>query len=299
MTLKAFEPEAEQLIDPGADPERVAEGFEFTEGPVWSFRQDHLTFVDLAGNVMYRWDEASGTRVLRSPSDHANGLAYDSEGSLVSCEHRTRRITRETAEGLVTLVDRYRGKRLNAPNDLVIGSDGTIIFTDPHYGLTEGYGGPGEQELPFRGVYRLAPGSSEPELVADDFEGPNGLALTPDQGRLIVVDSERNHLRAFVVGEGWLFSGGGVLAELPDEGEGVPDGLKFDEAGNLFTTGPGGVWLCNPEGTILGHLPMPEVTANLAWGGDDCRTLYLTASTGLYRLRCKTTGYAFHRKWGA
>jgi gluconolactonase len=298
MTLKSFEPEAEQLIDPGVEPERVAEGFEFTEGPVWSFRHGHLTFVDLAGNIMYRWDEASGTQVLRKPSDHANGLAYDRAGALVSCEHRTRRITKEAPGGLVTLVDRYQGKRLNAPNDLVIAGDGTIIFTDPHYGLSEGYGGPAEQELPFRGVYRLAPGASEPELITDDFEGPNGLALTPGEERLIVVDSERNHLRAFRIGEGWRFSGGDVLVELPEQGD-VPDGLKLDKDGNIFTTGPGGLWLCNPEGNVIGHLPMPEVTANLAWGGPDARTLYLTASTGLYRLRCRTTGYAFHQKWGA
>lgn len=299
MTLMAFEPEAEHLIDSGAEPERVADGFDFTEGPVWSFRNQHLTFVDLAGNVMYRWDEASGTQVLRKPSDHANGLAYDRDGALVSCEHRTRRITKETTGGLVTVVDRYRGKRLNAPNDLVIAEDGTILFTDPHYGLTEGYGGPGEQELPFRGVYRLPRGASEPELIADDFEGPNGLALTPAEDRLIVVDSERNHLRAFRVEEGWRFFGGDVLVELPEEGEGVPDGLKVDEAGNIVSTGPGGLWLCNPEGRILGHLPMPEITANLAWGDDDARTLYLTASTAVYRLRCRTTGYAFHRNWGA
>jgi gluconolactonase len=298
MTLKSFEPEAELLIDPGAEPERVAEGFEFTEGPAWSFRHSHLTFVDLAGDVMYRWNEASGTQVLRKPSDHANGLAYDRAGALVSCEHRTRRITKETPGGLVTLVDRYQGKRLNAPNDLVIAGDGTIIFTDPHYGLSEGYGGPAEQELPFRGVYRLAPGASEPELITDDFEGPNGLALTPGEERLIVVDSERNHLRAFRIGEGWRFSGGDVLVELPEQGD-VPDGLKLDKNGNIFTTGPGGLWLCNPEGNVIGHLPMPEVTANLAWGGPDARTLYLTASTGLYRLRCRTTGYAFHQKWGA
>jgi gluconolactonase len=299
MSLEVFESDAKRLVESDAEPETVADGFEFTEGPVWSFRHQHLTFVDLAGDAMYRWSRASGTQVLRKPSEHANGLAYDRTGTLISCEHRTRRITKETPEGTVTVVDRYRGKRLNAPNDLVIAEDGTIIFTDPHYGLTEGYGGPGEQELPFRGVYRVPPGASEPELIADDFEGPNGLALTRAEDRLIVVDSERNHLRAFRVEEGWRFSGGDVLVELPEEGEGVPDGVKLDEAGSIFTTGPGGLWLCNPDGAILGHLPMPEVTANLAWGHDDSRTLYLTASTAVCRLRCLTTGHAPHRNWGA
>ena len=299
MTLEAFEADAKRLIDPGAEVEKIADGFEFTEGPVWSFRHHHLTFVDLAGDAMYRWDQTSGTEVLRKPSEHANGLAYDRTGALVSCEHRTRRITRDVGGVLETVVHRYRGKRLNAPNDVVIAEDGTIIFTDPHYGLKEGYGGPGEQELPFRGVYRVPPGGAEPELIADDFEGPNGLALSPSQDRLIVVDSERNHLRAFRIDPGWRFSGGDVLVDLPSEGEGVPDGMKLDEDGNIFTTGPGGLWLCNPDGAILGHLPMAEVTANLAWGSEDCRTLYLTASTAVLRLPCLTTGHAPHRRWGA
>jgi gluconolactonase len=299
MSLEVFESDAKRLIDPAAEPERIADGFEFTEGPVWSFHHQHLTFVDLAGDAMYRWDRASGTQVLRKPSDHANGLAYERSGALVSCEHRTRRITRETSEGLQTVVDQYRGKRLNAPNDLVIAEDGTIIFTDPHYGLMEGYGGPAEQELPFRGVYRVPPGASEPELIADDFEGPNGLAVTPSEDKLIVVDSERNHLREFRIEEGWRFSGGDVLVQLPEQGEGVPDGVKLDQDGNIFATGPGGLWLCGPSGAVLGHLPMPEVTANLAWGEDDCRTLYLTASTTVCRLRSLIPGHAPHRKWGS
>jgi gluconolactonase len=294
--MRVFEREAEALIGSGTEPERLAEGFEFTEGPVWDFRAGHLTFVDLAGNAMYRWTEDRGVVVHRSPSDFANGLAYDLGGNLLSCEHRTRRITRETSEGPATVVDRYRGKRLNAPNDLVVASDGSIVFTDPHYGLTEGFGGPGEQEQLVRGVYRVPPGADEPELLIDDLDGPNGLALSPDERLLIVADSERSHLRSFDIGEGWRISGGGVLVELPAEGEGVPDGLKFDERGNVFATGPGGLWLCTLGGTILGHLPMPEVTSNLAWGDDDARTLYLTASTAVYRLRCSTTGHAPHRR---
>jgi gluconolactonase len=163
----------------------------------------------------------------------------------------------------------------------------------------EGYGGPAEQELPFRGVYRVPPGASEPELIADDFEGPNGLAVTPSEDKLIVVDSERNHLREFRIEEGWRFSGGDVLVQLPEQGEGVPDGVKLDQDGNIFATGPGGLWLCGPSGAVLGHLPMPEVTANLAWGEDDCRTLYLTASTTVCRLRSLIPGHAPHRKWGS
>ena len=295
--MKVFERDVEALIDPGVEPQAVAEGFQFTEGPVWHFGRRHLTFVDLMGDAMYRWTEEAGVETLRSPSEHANGLAYDPAGALLSCEHRTRRISRESAEGLAVVVDRYRGKRLNAPNDLVVADDGSILFTDPHYGLTEGFGGPGEQEQPVRGVYRLSPGASEPELLVDDFEGPNGLALAPGGDRLIVADSERSHLRRFEVGDGWRLSGGDVLVELPQDGEGVPDGLKLDEEGNVFATGAGGVWVCSPHGAILGQVPFPEIAANLAWAEDDARTLYVTASTRVYRLPCRTVGHAPHRRW--
>jgi gluconolactonase len=293
--LEAFERVAEQLIKPDEEPKKIAEGFVFTEGPVWSFSGSHLTFVDLAGNAMYRYSEEKGAVPYRDPSDYANGLAYDGSGRLLSCEHRTRRITIESDGGLDVVVDSFRGRKLNAPNDLVIADDGSVVFTDPHYGLTEGYGGPGEQEQPHRGVYRLPPGADEPELLVDDLEGPNGLALTRDEKVLYVADSEHGHLRAFAVGEGWKLSGGEVLVELPKEGDGVPDGLKLDVENNIYSTGPGGIWLISPSGAILALLRMPEVAANLAWGDSDARTLYITASTAVYALRCEATGHAPHR----
>ena len=284
-----------ELIDPGAEAELLADGFVFTEGPVWSFRGSHLTFSDLAGDTMYRWDERDGARVYRKPSNFSNGLAYDADGALIACEHRTRRVSRETSSGLETLAETYRGKRLNAPNDVVLAPDGSLVFTDPHYGLSEGFGGPGEQEQPVRGVYRIPPGGGEPELLAGDFDGPNGLALTQDGRTLYVADTERFHIRSFAVGADWSLSGGDVLVDLPREGEGVPDGFKLDLAGNIYCTGAGGVWICSPAGDLLGCIPFPEVAANLAWGDDDARTLYVTASTGVYRIRCKATGYAPHR----
>jgi gluconolactonase len=283
-----------ELVDPGADAELLADGFVFAEGPVWSFRHSHLTFSDIPGDTMYRWDERAGARVYRKPSNFSNGLAYDADGALIACEHQTRRVTRETPEGLQTVADTYGGRRLNAPNDVVVAPDGSLVFTDPHYGLGEGFGGPAEQEQPVRGVYRIPPGG-EPELLTGDLEGPNGLALTPDGRTLYVDDSEQFHIRAFAVGPDWSLSGGEVLVDLPREGEGVPDGLKLDLAGNIYCTGAGGVWICSPAGDLLGLIPFPEVAANVAWGDDDARTLYVTASTGLYRLRCKATGYASHR----
>jgi gluconolactonase len=283
-----------ELVDPGVEVELLADGFVFAEGPVWSFRDSHLTFSDIPGDTMYRWDEREGVREYRKPSNFSNGLAYDADGALIACEHRTRRVTRETPDGLKTIADTYRGKRLNAPNDVVLASDGSLVFTDPHYGLGDGFGGPAEQEQPVRGVYRIPPGGGEPELLVADFTGPNGLALSPDGVTLYVADTEEFHIRALAVASNWALSGGDVLIDLPREGEGVPDGLKLDLAGNIYSTGAGGIWICSPAGELLGQISVPEVAANLAWGHEDAQTLYVTASTGLYRVRCKATGHVPH-----
>jgi len=293
--MDVIEQRMTDLVDPGAEVERLADGFVFTEGPVWSFGDSHLTFSDIPADTMYRWDERDGLSEYRKPSNFSNGLAYDSDGALIACEHRTRHLTRETPSGLETVADTYAGKRLNAPNDVVLAPDRSLVFTDPHYGLGEGFGGPAEQEQPVRGVYRIPLGGGEPELLAADFSGPNGLALSPDGQTLYVDDTEEVHIRAFAVGSDWSLSGGEVLVELPRDGEGVPDGLKVDLAGNIYCTGAGGIWICSAAGEVLGRIPFPEVAANLAWGGGDARTLYVTASTGLYRVRCKSTGYAPHR----
>lgn len=294
--IETFDRRGEELVDRGAELERLATGFVFTEGPVWDFSARHLTFSDIPGDTMYRWDEANGARVLRRPSSFSNGLTYDLDGNLIACEHRTRRVTRERAGSVEVVVDSYRGRRLNAPNDVVVAADGSLVFTDPHYGLSEPFGGPAEQEQPVRGVYRVPAGASEPELLVDDFDGPNGLALSPDGRRLYVDDSDRAHVRAFDVDADWKLSGGSVLVELGEDGEGVPDGLKLDTEGNLYCTGPGGIWLCAPTGELLGRIRTDEVAANLNWGDDDLRSLYITASTSIYRLRCRTTGYVPYRR---
>lgn len=294
--MEVFDEAARELVDPAREPDRLAVGFVFTEGPVWNFAERRLTFVDLAGDAMFRWTEEHGVEVHRKPSGFANGLTYDAQGRLLSCEHRARRITREMPDGLEVIVDSHGGKKLNAPNDLVVADDGSIIFSDPHYGLMEGYGGPADQELPFKAVFRLPAGAKEPEVLSDDFDGPNGLALSPAEDKLYVADSEHNHIRVFDVGDGWRLTGGNVFVKIPPEGDGVTDGLKLDDRGNVFSTGPAGIWLCSPSGDILGVVKVPEVAANLAWGDDDARTLYITASTGLYRLRCETAGHVPYRK---
>ena len=285
-----------ELIDPAAELERVTGGYAFIEGPVWNFEAGHLTFSDLVGNTVYRYEETAGARVYRQPSDYCNGMTLDRRGTLIVCEHRNRRVAKETPEGgLEAVATHYRGRKLNSPNDVVPTRDGSLIFTDPPFGLLEEYGGPGEQELAFQGVYLVAPGADEPELLVDDFTSPNGLVLSPEEDKLFVVDTQKGHIRAFEVGDGWSLSGGEVLVELPQDGEGVPDGLKMDTRGNLFCAGPGGIWLSSPTGELLGRIPVPEVAANLNWGDDDARTMYITASTTLYCLRCRTTGYVPYR----
>jgi sugar lactone lactonase YvrE len=270
--------------------ERIAGGFSFTEGPVW--RGDDLLFSDIPNNRTVRYrplPEGPEITTFRHPTGNANGLTLDLQGNLIACEHSTRRVTRIDANGNVeTVVDAYEGKRLNSPNDVVVRSDGVIFFTDPPYGLrhmTEG------KELPFNGVYRVDLDGSV-HLLADDFERPNGLAFSPDEHTLYIDDSFHFHVRAFdVAPDGSLF-GGRVLAELKPKGDerGVADGMKIDSEGNIYCTGPGGVWILNNAGRLLGRVVMPEVTANLAWGDADWRTLYMTGSTSVYRLRLGVPG---------
>jgi gluconolactonase len=289
--VEILDPRAEALLDPAGELERLADGLVFTEGPVWDFAARELTFSDIPADTMYRWDETHGLRIRRQPSNFSNGLTFDLEGRLIACEHRTRRVTRESDGGIEVVADSCRGKRLNAPNDVVVARDGSVLFTDPHYGLGEGFGGPAEQEQPVRAVFRLAPGGSEPIPLLQDFEGPNGLALSPDQRLLYVDDTEAGHVRRFRLGPDWTLSDGQVILEPPDDGEGVLDGMKVDSEGNVWCAGPGGIWIASSEGELLGRIRSPEVAANLAWGGDDASTLYITASTGLYRIDCRVRGY--------
>ncbi|MBN1640867.1 MAG: SMP-30/gluconolactonase/LRE family protein [Anaerolineae bacterium] len=271
----------------GAEVERVASGFQFTEGPVW-VPDGYLLFSDIPANTIYKWAPgAEGVEVFRRPSGHANGLTLDRAGRLVACEH-DRRLTRTEPDGsITTLAESYQGKRLNSPNDVVVRSDGSIYLTDPPYGLpNQGEG----RELPYNGVFRLAPDGTL-TLLDDSFERPNGLAFSPDERVLYVDDTSRGHIRAFDVGADGTLSNGRVFAELKRPGaDGAPDGMKVDLHGNVYCTGPGGIWVVAPSGSVLGVIEIPEAPANLAWGDADLKTLYVTARTGLYRIRLTTGG---------
>ena len=279
----------EDVLAPDAVVEKVAGGFKFTEGPVWISGGGYLLFSDIPANVIYKWEPGSSeATVYRSPSGNSNGLTIDAQGRLLACEHSNRRVSRTEQNGtIVVLADNDQGKKLNSPNDIVVRSDGSIYFTDPPYGLPQQKVG---KELDYNGVYRLAPDGSL-HLLDDGFERPNGLAFSPDEKTLYVDDSHRMLIRAFVVQADGTLANGRLFAELKEPGQdGVPDGMKVDVRGNVFCTGPGGIWVFTPQGELLGKIELAEVPANLAWGDADGKTLYITAQTGLYRVRVKTGG---------
>ena len=277
----------------GADVtiERLGTGYQFTEGPIWHPYERHLTFSDIPGNQLWRWSASGAIASFRDPSNKTNGNTYDRKGRMLSCEHATSRVTRTEPDGSITiLATHYQGKELNSPNDIVVRSDGTIYFTDPIFGRYPGFGIEREPELGFRGVYRMDGDGSNLTLLADDFGQPNGLCFSADETSLFVNDTERQHIRVFAVGQNGLVSGGEILADIKGDGVGVPDGMKVDRENNLYCTGPGGLHVLTSNGQLLGIIKMPEKTANFTWGDDDMMSIFLTASTSLYRVRTRTPG---------
>ena len=266
--------------------EKIAGGFQFTEGPIW-VPEGYLLFSDIPASTIYKWTPGSvKPEVFRIPSGPSNGLTLDREGRLLTCELACRISRTEENGEVVTLAERYKGKRLNSPNDIVVKSDGGVYFTDPAYGLRR-TGLP--KELDFNGVYRIE-SDGDLTLLDDTFEGPNGLAFSPDETVLYVDDSARGHIRAFDVEAGGTLSNCRLFAELRGPGEGVTDGMKVDIQGNVYCTGPGGIWVHDEAGEKLGILKFPEVPANLAWGNNDLKTMYVTARTGIYRVRTQISG---------
>jgi len=277
----------------GADIEfeRIGTGYLFTEGPLWHPHERFLLFTDIPGNCINRWSREQGVTTFRRPSQMANGLTYDRRGRLIACEHATSRVTRTEPGGAITvLASHFDRKALNSPNDVVVKRDGAIYFTDPPYGRVEFYGVPRPQELTFQGVYRLEPDGGALTLLVDDFDRPNGLCFSPDERRLFVNDTNRGHIRVFDVGPNGTLTNGRVWAETQGEGKGVPDGMKIDSEGHLYCTGPGGIHVFDPEAACLGVIRVPEDTANFTWGDDDLRSLFIAASTSLYRVRVQVPG---------
>ncbi|MCL5024884.1 MAG: SMP-30/gluconolactonase/LRE family protein [Chloroflexi bacterium] len=286
--LEARDTAFNSLVPPDTIIERVGAGFGFTEGPVW--RGDHLLFSDIPRNRIVRWrmlGEGPEVTTFRCPSSNANGNTLDRSGRLISCEHSARRVTRTETDGRnVVVADSYQGRRLNSPNDVVVRSDGSIYFTDPLYGLKDGNQW---KEQPCCGVYRVAPDGAI-SLLVDDFDRPNGLAFALDEKVLYIDDTVRRHIRAFEVAPDGSLSGGRVLVRMGSPDEGGPDGMKVDVEGNIYSTGPGGIWVIRPDGHVLGRIIFPDLPANLAWEDHDWRTMYATARPSLYRLRVNVPG---------
>jgi gluconolactonase len=279
------------VVGEGVTFEKLATGFLFTEGPVWDPVEQHLTFSDMPGDIMRRWDHVRGLRTLRQPCSKSNGLAYDRQGRMLVCEHATSTVSRIEVDGKPTrLASHWEGKELNSPNDIVCRSDGAIYFSDPTYGRAEYYGVPRPQQLSFQGVYRVDPATGAIALLANDFGQPNGLCFSLDEKRLFVNDTDRQHIRVFHIAADGTLANGRIWAETTGEGAGAPDGMKIDLLGNVYCCGPGGIHVFDPEARCLGVIRVPDYTANFCWGDGDYRSLFITAATSLYRIRTKVPG---------
>jgi len=287
MTLVSQSSVFEDLIDPAAPIAKLGTGFTFAEGPIWHPVDHYLLFSDMPGDVRRRWDATRGVVEVRRPSNKCNGMTYDADLNLIVCEHATSTLVRERPDGRrETLASHYERQELNSPNDVCVRSDGSIYFTDPWYGRMPGFGVERPRQLGFQGVYRIPPAGGGPQLLVDRdlFDQPNGLCFSPDETKLYVNDTAKASIRVFAVAKDGSLSQGRTLAsDIRSESEtGVPDGMKCDALGNIWVTAPGGVWVFAPTGDLVGKLRLPEVVANLAWGGEDFQTLFMTASTSLY-----------------
>lgn len=301
-TIIRNDPALDAIIAPGTQIEKIAEGFIFTEGPVW-LPSGELLFSDPNANRIYRWSPTGGVSIFRDKSGYSgadvaeyrqpgsNGLALDAQGRLTICEHGNRRISRLESDGSITvLADRFEGRRLNSPNDLVYRSDGALFFTDPPFGLPRVYDDPRREQAHF-GVYCLR--EDRLSLVSADLKGPNGIALSPDEKFLYVAnwDEQRKIVMRHDLDAAGNLSGGRVFFDMTAApGEEALDGVKVDERGNVFVSGPGGVWVLSPQGAHLGTIVGPELPANFACGDADGRTLYLAARSGVYRIRLAVAG---------
>ncbi|MCB1332734.1 MAG: SMP-30/gluconolactonase/LRE family protein [Roseivivax sp.] len=276
------------LVHPMSTLDQIADGFTWTEGPVWFGDRDCLLFSDIPSQRVMRWSETEGLTLYRAPSGFNNGNTRDRQGRLVGCRHGARDVVRTEHDGRLTvLADRYQGKRLNSPNDVVVSSDGAVWFTDPTYGIMSSFEGYRSQpEQPGRNVYRLSPEGAL-DAVVTDFAQPNGLCFSPDESLLYIAESGSSHddsvpsvIRKFAVMGGTLRDAG-VFATIDT---GLPDGIRCDVAGNLWSSAADGVHCFAPDGTLLGKIRVPQVVSNLCFGGRDGQRLFITATRAVYRV---------------
>ena len=298
------DPALDKLVSPGTKIEKLQGGFRFIEGPVWVRSGKYLLFSDLQSNAIMKWSPDGGASVFRKPiftgsfpdgvQIGSNGLTLDKQGRLIAAEHGNRRVSRLEKDGSVTVMaDRYEGKRLNSPNDLVSKSNGDVYFTDPpglYRTYAEGPTAP-KRELDFAGVYRVT-GPGKVELATKEVPYPNGIAFSPDEKKLYIASSrpEKFWMVYDVEANGSLAHGKKFFDATSIPGEGVPDGMKVDREGNIYATGPAGIMIFTPEAKLLGTIQLPEIPANLNWGDADGKALYITARTSLYRIRMNVAG---------
>ena len=283
------------MVLPNAPLETLGEGYRWLEGPVWFADHDCLYVSDIPNDRILRWSEHGGVSVFRRPAGFANGHARDRQGRLIGCSHHERCITRTEFDGTITvLASRYRGKRLNSPNDIVCKSDGTIWFSDPLYGISTDYEGGKQSSELAPALYRLQPATGELEIVADDFDSPNGLAFSPDERFLYVAESgrpfardPRQYIRRFAVDEDGRLAGGDCFHKITP---GFADGLRVDSEGNLWSSAADGVHCLSPEGELLGKIRTPSLVSNLAFGGRHRSRLFLCASHQLMAIYTNVRG---------
>jgi len=291
--IEQLAPELEKIISPSESIQELAEGFGGplgpAEGPVWWKEGGYLLFSDIHNNRRMKYVPGQGVSTVQEPTNRANGLTRDLKGRLVACEHETRRVTRQELDGSLTVVaNSFQGRRLNRPNDIVVKSDGCYYFTDPNAGIV-----PEQWDLTFAGVYRVTPDLGTMSLLVDNFVQPNGLAFSPDESVLYINDSRRGHIRAFdMLPNGMLAKQTDrIFADLRGDEPGVPDGMKVDVEGNVYCGGAGGIWIIDPHGKKLGRIVHgAPATTNLAFGGDDWKTLYFTGRNHLGAVNVKIAG---------
>ena len=297
MPIEQHAPELEGIVSVNQEILELATGFGGeagpAEGPLWWEEDKHLVFSDIGNNRRMKWVPGQGVALVKEPTNFANGLTRDCQGRLIACEHGTRRVTRQEPDGSITVVaNNYRGRRLNRPNDVVVKSDGKIYFTDP------GFPTPG-LDLDFNGVYQVTPDLGTITLISWNFSRPNGLAFSPNEEVLYINDTRRRHIRAFDLEPNGmpLIATDRIFCDLDGERPGNPDGMKVDIEGNVYCGGSGGIWVMDPHGKHLGTLVHGAPgTTNMAWGGEDWRTLYFTTRHTLGSLQMKIPGVAVPAK---
>ncbi len=293
MVTEAFTPEFRRLVPPTATFSKAAAGFSFTEGPVWNGREGYLAWVDIIGDTIWKWMPGQGKSIIMRPSAHANGMTFDQEGRLVIAGWSGRTVWRIEPDGsATTLASHYNGVKLNTPNDIVVKSDGQIYFTDPSNGchLAGHQGDDLQKYLDYEGVYRLNPNTGELTLLNDDMVFPNGLCFSPDESVLYVNDTTQHYIRAFDVTYDGGIANPWRFADLSGADVGHPDGIKVDCEGNVYCTGPGGVWVLDSRGNHLGLIRTPEPCHNFTIGGPELNTIFFACRTTIYRMEINAAG---------